>query len=74
MLTSYYKWSKFWLYQQLATQIDAMLDSNTSDVDPSMFPYGLEKNDGVVLECYHWFFRVALDAIGIGEYFVIDTG
>lgn len=51
-----------------------MLDSNTSDVDPSMFPYGLEKNDGVVLECYHWFFRVALDAIGIGEYFVIDTG
>lgn len=44
-----------------------MLDSNTSDVNPNMFPNGLEKAEGVVLECYHWFFRVALDAVGIGK-------
>lgn len=62
---------------QLADRLDALVENKKHDYDlspgskdlpgaaPAIFEGG---TDGVILDCYHWFFRVALDAIGVGGF------
>lgn len=53
---------------QLADRLDELVDNQERELGPN-FP-GIsaheEKADGAIIDSYHWFFRVALDAIGIG--------
>ncbi|KAF7984103.1 hypothetical protein HWV62_16712 [Athelia sp. TMB] len=55
---------------QLADRLDALVAGQQHELGAS-FP-GIsaadEKAPGVILDCYHWFFRVALDAIGVGGF------
>jgi hypothetical protein len=58
---------------KLADRLDELVDQKANEMNHK-FPgtvKGAQQDEGVVLDCYRWFFRVALDAIGIGKGYVL---
>jgi hypothetical protein len=56
-------------HPKLAEKLGDLIDKEAVEMDnkfPDMYKRA-QQDEGIVLDCYHWFFRVALDAIGIGE-------
>jgi hypothetical protein len=54
--------------------MDELVDKEAREMDhkfPGMFNRA-QQDEGVILDCYHWFFKVALDAIGIGKGYTIE--
>jgi hypothetical protein len=54
---------------KLADKLGDLVDKEAKKLDdeiPGLFKRA-QQEEGVVLDCYGWFFRVALDAIGIGK-------
>jgi hypothetical protein len=54
---------------KLADQLGHLVDveaEKLNDKFPGIYKRA-QQDEGVVLDCYGWFFRVGLDAIGIGE-------